>query len=336
VALFEPRNLSTDGYGFFSSFAVLTQANGFTIDEVPITFRPRYSGVSKLTTRQVAQSFVNLFALRQQVRQLRDSNLDDQTNWAPRSARFQPQAANDHIAYAAMPELRALAGATRFFDWIVAELKPALGQDILEVGAGIGTVSQRLANQSDTARVLAIEPASEPFAKLNELAREHPRIEARQATSAQLADEGSRLFDTIVYVNVLEHIEDDVAELARVRPLLRPGGALCLFVPATPRAYGSMDFISGHYRRYRKESLRSVISDAGYVVEDLRYFDVAGLPPYWLAYRLLNIQRFGGASSAAFDRVLVPLSRIVQLVIKSPPVGKNLIAVARRPIDDSV
>jgi hypothetical protein len=90
-----------------------------------------------------------------------------------------------------------------------------------------------------------------------------------------------------------------------------------------------MDFISGHYRRYRKESLRSVISDAGYVVEDLRYFDVAGLPAYWVAYRLLNIQRFGGASSAAFDRVLVPLSRFVQFVVKSPPLGKNLIAIAR-------
>ena len=84
----------------------------------------------------------------------------------------------------------------------------------------------------------------------------------------------------------------------------------------------------GAYRRYRKESLRSVISDAGYVVEDLRYFDVAGLPAYWVAYRLLNIQRFGEASSAAFDRVLVPLSRFVQFVVKSPPLGKNLIAIA--------
>ena len=211
VKLFHPEHLSTDGYGFFSSFAVLTQANGFTIDEVPITFRPRYSGVSKLTPRQVVESFANLFTLRRQAKQIREINLDDQTTWAQRSSRFQHQASSDHTAYAAMPELQALASATRFFDWIVDELKPALGQEILEVGAGIGTVAQRLADHSDIARILAIEPASEPFAKLKELAREHPRIEARQTTSAQLADEGGRLFDSIVYVNVLEHIEDDVA-----------------------------------------------------------------------------------------------------------------------------
>ena len=113
VRLFKPEHLSTDGYGFFSSFAVLTQANGFTIDEVPITFRPRYSGVSKLTMRQVVESFANLFTLRRQAKQTRQSNLEDQTTWAPRSARFQHQAASDHIADGAMAELCALAGATR-------------------------------------------------------------------------------------------------------------------------------------------------------------------------------------------------------------------------------
>jgi 2-polyprenyl-3-methyl-5-hydroxy-6-metoxy-1,4-benzoquinol methylase len=329
VTLFKPHDLSTDGYGFFSSFAVLTQANGFSIDEVPITFRPRYSGVSKLTSRQMVDFLANLFALRRQVKKIRHHHLDDQASWAQRSARFQFQGEASHASYNAMAELQALSSATRFFDWIVAELKPALGKEILEVGAGIGTVSRRLADQSPISNVLAIEPASEPFAQLKQLADEHPRIEARQATSSELVDDGTRRFDTIVYVNVLEHIEDDVGELTRIRPLLREGGSLCIFVPAAPRAYGSMDYISGHYRRYRKDGLRSVLAEAGFVVEDLRHFDVVGLVPYWLVYRLLDVNRFGGASSAAFDRVLVPMSRAVQSVFNSPPAGKNLIAVAR-------
>ena len=133
-----------------------------------------------------------------------------------------------------------------------------------------------------------------------------------------------------MYVNVLEHIEDDVGELARCQVLCWGTRAPCASSSQPRRgAYGSMDFISGHYRRYRKHSLRTVLVNAGYEVEDLRYFDVAGLVPYWLVYRLLNIYRFGGGSSAAFDRILVPISRAIQSVVKSPPVGKNLIAVAR-------
>ena len=137
VRLFKPEHLSTDGYGFFSSFAVLTQANGFTIDEVPITFRPRYSGVSKLTMRQVVESFANLFTLRRQAKQTRQSNLEDQTTWAQTIGPLPtPGLQRPHRVRGDGQSYGRSRAPTRFFDWIVAELKPSLGSDILEVGRG--------------------------------------------------------------------------------------------------------------------------------------------------------------------------------------------------------
>lgn len=335
VALFEPSDLYVNGYGFFSSFAVLTQAQGFSIDEVPITFRPRYSGVSKLTFRAAVEFLKNLFVLREEARRLRREHLRDQTAWAQRSPRFQNQNASGNQVYGAMAELESLADAHRFFDWIVSELSPALGKSVLEVGAGIGTISQRLAANPGTLHVLALEPAIEPFETLKALADGNSTIEARQMTSQELASSSNERFDSIVYVNVLEHIERDVDELATVLPLLRPGGKLCVFVPATPKAYGSMDYVSGHYRRYRKQGLQAVIESAGYTIDVIKHFDVAGLMPYWLMYRLLDVRRLGKGSSAVFDRVLVPASRAIQTLVPNPPLGKNLIAVATRPLQDA-
>ena len=136
-------------------------------------------------------------------------------------------------------------------------------------------------------------------------------------------------FDTVVYVNVLEHIADDLDELRTARRLLAPGGQLALFVPAMPSLYGSLDYKSGHYRRYTHDQLASLLDRAGYVDADVRYVDLLGVAPYWFMYRVLNVGRLDRASSTGYDRVIVPLSRAVQRLARRPPRGKNLIAIAR-------
>ena len=131
--------------------------------------------------------------------------------------------------------------------------------------------------------------------------------------------------------DVLEHIEDDNGELAVSLQLLRPGGRLCLFVPALPGLYSSIDHKSGHFRRYTKKSLQTRVERAGFEVETIDYFDVASVVPYWLLYRVLGAEDLSAGSNAFYDRVLVPISRSVQRTLVHPPVGKNLILVARRP-----
>jgi hypothetical protein len=138
-------------------------------------------------------------------------------------------------------------------------------------------------------------------------------------------------YDSVVYVNVLEHILDDAGELRTAHRLLVPGGTLAIFVPALPRLYGSLDYKSGHHRRYTAESLRRVIAESGFELVDVRYLDVLGVLPYFVMYKLLDVKSLGAASSNGYDRVIVPASRAVQRLVPHPPVGKNLLAIARRP-----
>lgn len=245
-----------------------------------------------------------------------------------RVAEFAEQ--GDHIGseFGAEAELEHLATADSFFDWIVASFAGSVQGNVLEVGAGIGTVATRLARDPDVT-VTAIEPAANLFPRLADAGRSHG-FTARQITSTELLGEAAGTFDALVYVNVLEHIRDDVAEVRQAHDLCAPGGRLCIFVPAVPGIYGTLDRKSGHYRRYRKAELVANITAGGFRVDDVGYFDVMGLVPYWLAYRVLGVQSLGGTSTSLFAKVLVPMSRAVQALVKHPPIGKNLILTATR------
>jgi glycosyltransferase involved in cell wall biosynthesis/SAM-dependent methyltransferase len=329
--LFKPEELKVDGYGFFSAFVALTQAHGYTIDEVPIIFRPRYSGISKLTRKELLDFFTNLFKVRKQVHMVRSATHDDQTAWATHSSLFNRQHAEDGKAFGGEKELANLANAHQFFDWIVSEFQNDLGADILEVGAGIGTVALKLAQHAPSAQITATEPALNLFEQLCERVKANPSIKPKSMTSQQLTfAEPETTYDTVVYVNVMEHIEDDASELRTAHALLRAGGNLCIFVPAMPALYGTLDYKSGHYRRYNRQSLARVVNANGFTITRNDYFDVAGLVPYWLMYRFLGVQTLGSGTNTLFNRVIVPASRATQRIIKHPPIGKNLILTARK------
>lgn len=315
---------------YYAATTTLAQAQGFAIDEVPIHFRPRYSGVSRLTRHDATQFLSGLRATRSEARRLRAASHDDQTAWAKRQRHFSPQAPAADSHFGAMDELLQLSDANRFFGWIVDEFGDALGPKTLEVGAGLGTVSRMIVERHPYTSVLALEPAANVYPGLAELAGVHDRIESRQTTSDALLAEGhGGEFDSVVYVNVLEHIEDDSGELVIARQLLTPGGHLCLFVPAMPRLYSKIDHKSGHFRRYTKETLRRKVADAGFEIVKLDYYDVASVVPYWLMYRVLGVENLGGASNSLYDNVLVPISKTAQRVLRHPPFGKNLLLVAR-------
>ena len=257
----------------------------------------------------------------------------------PRHAHeFRGQQAAVDSHFGALDELETLASAHRFFEWIVQEFGTAIGQRVVEVGAGLGTVSRTISRLHPGSEVLALEPAANVFPRLVERLADDAQVTARHCTSSEFLESGTDLpagaghrFDTVVYVNVLEHIEDDVAELRVGARLLERGGKLCVFVPAMPSLYSRIDAKSGHYRRYTKRTLRHALERAGFVVDRIDYFDVVSALPYWIVYRLLRVENLGSGSNTLFDRVLVPLSRAIQKVLRHPPFGKNLIATAHLP-----
>ena len=319
------------GYGFYPAFVALAQAYGFSIDEVPIVYRPRYSDVASLSLRDVVDFQRSLAPLRQRVQEVRAKMRSDQATWASRSGRMRDQEAMVDSSFGADVELERLASAERFIGWIADEIAPHLGRRVLEVGAGIGSVSLALAERRPDVALTVLEPAANLFDELQERLGDRAGITARKATSTELLDDDpAPTFDSVVYVNVLEHILDDERELRDAHQLLVEGGTLAIFVPALPRLYGSLDYKSGHHRRYVRGDLAATVEAAGFEVVDLRYLDVLGVAPYYAMYRLIDVKSLGAVSSTGYDRVIVPVSRALQRLVPYPPLGKNLLAIARK------
>jgi SAM-dependent methyltransferase len=135
-------------------------------------------------------------------------------------------------------------------------------------------------------------------------------------------------FDLIYTSNVLEHIEDDIDALKRLRGKLTPDGRIAIFVPAFNAIWTTLDDKVGHHRRYTKATLRARLEAAGYAVDEMRYCDSVG---FLLAALFKVIGNRSGEPSefslTVFDRVLWPVSRVVDAV--NPFFGKNVLAVAR-------
>ncbi len=324
------RQIPADGYGYFTTTVAVAQAAGFSITECPITFRPRYAGVRSLSFSDVTAFWRSLHTTRVLVAEVRGESRRDQATWAARSAEMQAQSASSNSQFGAAEELENLAQANHFFGWIADELVPHLGHRILEVGAGIGTIATKVAERKPASEITAIEPAENLFEELESNTARLRNVTPLQLTSQELATTRPQQFDSIVYVNVLEHILDDEAEMRTAFDLVAPGGSLGVFVPAMSRLYGSLDYKSGHHRRYDKVGLREVIAQAGFEIVELRYLEVAGVVPYWLMYRVLNRQSLSSMSSGVFDRMVVPVSKTAQRLVPNPPFGKNLLAIARR------
>lgn len=225
-------------------------------------------------------------------------------------------------------DLEAMSFARNYHRWIVSEFRPYLGEAVAEVGAGSGDVSEMLL-AAPVRRLVAVEPSDQMYPRLAARLAGEPRARTEQAFFAAVHERYRETFDSVVYVNVLEHVPDDAGELRIARETLKPGGHLCVFVPALTWLYSGFDASIGHHRRYHRAPLRCLLRGAGYEVVRLRYFDGLGILPWLVAFRLMG-RTLGGGSVAAYDRWAVPLLRAVERRIPVP-LGKNLLAVARKP-----
>jgi SAM-dependent methyltransferase len=226
-----------------------------------------------------------------------------------------------------------MALAVNYSRWILARLKPFIGRHILEVGAGVGAFSQLLL-ETNPATMTLIEPSQKLYEILKERLSTIDKDRVAHAHSSTLIQtfNGSNRPpqpDTAVYVNVLEHIRDDEAELRAVHSILPANGHLLLFVPANRWLMGSMDHQLGHFRRYTVDELTSKCRSAGFRIRFAEYFDVLGIIPWWLKYCLLKSEHMEPAAVRLYDRCVVPISRTLERVV-APPVGKSIIAVAEK------
>lgn len=223
-------------------------------------------------------------------------------------------------------DLEALADMPRYADWIVGEFAHHLRGRVIEVGAGIGNVSSRYVADAEAA--VLVEPAKNLFPRLKARFDDLPHVQSVNALLADVpAQVGEARFDAAIMVNVLEHIEDDEACLRQLHDMLGDRGKLLLFVPAMPWLFGSLDELVHHYRRYTFESLANLLQRSGFYPVHLRYFDVIGVLPWFIAGRLLRQKRFDPAGARLYDRFGVPLTAFAERHMV-PPLGKSLTCIA--------
>jgi SAM-dependent methyltransferase len=222
-------------------------------------------------------------------------------------------------------EFEALAQARNYRQALFAEFGPFLQGDVLEVGAGIGQMTEHLVSLPKVQRILSVEPDSRFCARHRAQFPQHQLIEG---TVADLPAPSH--WNAILNINVLEHIEDDRGELKRYAALLRERhGALCLFVPARPEIYAPIDKDFGHFRRYTRVELRQKLKEAGLAIERLHYFNFVGYFAWWLNFRVLKKRSFEKEKVWFYDRAIFPAVHAMESRLIRPPFGQNLLAVAR-------
>ncbi len=201
-------------------------------------------------------------------------------------------------------------------------LRRWIGRRVLEIGSGIGNLSAFL---TDRERLVLSDTREEYLSQLRQRFAGRPNIAvARLYLPNEHSALGGERFDTVICLNVLEHVDDDIASLVAIRALLAPRGRLVLLVPALPALYGSIDRALGHHRRYKRAGLAALMRNTGFTVAHIEYFNIAGIPGWWFAGRVLRRQTIPSGSLRLYD-ALVPLFRLERLIPWR--VGQSLIAI---------
>jgi SAM-dependent methyltransferase len=222
-------------------------------------------------------------------------------------------------------EFAALSVAYNYRKALLAEFSEYLRGNVLEVGAGIGQITEALLASGSINRCVSIEPHSAFYAQLHE---KFPGHDVVHGTIEDL--KGDEDWDALVSINVLEHIKNDEIELKSYHNRLRKdSGVLCLFVPARMEIYAQIDRDFGHFRRYVKPELGQKLERAGFEVLRLRYYNVAGYFAWWLNFCVLQKRHFSAGSVRFFDRFIFPVVHGFESRICPPFVGQSLLAVAR-------
>lgn len=225
-------------------------------------------------------------------------------------------------------DLEVLADMPNYYSWIMDTFAPHVTGHVVEYGAGTGTVSAQLAARAT--RLTLVEPSRNFTGVLSRRFKALPQVEVIDAPlEDHVGTVADDTIDTIILVNVLEHIEDDRNAAHHLVRALRPGGKLLIFVPALQALMSRLDEVHGHFRRYHRDDLIAKVQAAGAEILACRYFDMIGVVPWLILNRWMGSTTFNPTLVNINDRLVVPVSRVMD-GISGPPFGKNLILVATK------
>jgi len=295
-------SLRSAGFGFEPEFTAKVARRRLRIYEVPISYSGRtYAEGKKIGWRDGLAGIWTIVY-----------------HAVVREGRAEP--AYDHLT------LQRMAAHRQYNAWVWQKLDPWVGDDVLEVGSGLGTMTRFLLSRR---RIIASEADPGYCEGLRQAFADFPHVEVLRLDLDDSGSPAGRVgaVDTVVCLNVLEHVREDERALSSLAGLLRPGGRILLVVPAFPSLYGSIDRAIGHRRRYGRTEIVDKLGRAGFAVERAEHFNIPGMLGWWLNSRLLR-RRAVPALQSRLNDWLVPLlgwERSLRL-----PLGLSMLVVARR------
>jgi glycosyltransferase involved in cell wall biosynthesis len=221
--------------------------------------------------------------------------------------------------------LERLNRAPRFTRWMADVLRPYVGERVLEIGAGTGNMSVNLMPRP-VYWATDVNPHYLDYLETLRSNRPYLRVAHIDGMNAESFPAG-QTFDTVVCLNVIEHIQDDVRALRNIQTILDDGGRALILVPNGPGLYGTLDEVLGHYRRYTTEQLIHVAQEAGFNVERVLKFNRPGVVAWWLNGRVLHRTTFGLAQIRLLN-LLTPIFRVMDPWLPLPPL--SIIAILRK------
>ena len=226
-------------------------------------------------------------------------------------------------------ELEIFQHAVNWKRYYSEMIRPFLGAEVLEVGAGIGATTEVLLTPEQT-RWVCLEPDSSLVGEIVKKVSNGslpPICEPRVGDISCLAT--GELFDSVIYIDVLEHIEDDKAEITAAARHLKSGGHLIVLSPAHQFLYTPFDKAIGHFRRYSRSSLSTVVAPTGLEPVRAFYLDSVGTAASFANKMFLHSPMPSQKQIIFWDRVLVPLSRVSDKATFGK-LGKSIVGVWRK------
>ena len=219
-----------------------------------------------------------------------------------------------------------------YYEWVLDLFGGPPPSPVADAGAGSGHLAGLLADRVD--KLVLLEGGEENLATLRDRFAAQPNVVVvdcdLMACEQMLAGHGVR---SIVSLDVLEHLPDDLAALKQFHSALAKGGKVYIKVPALQWLYGPVDEASGHFRRYSRGSLRKVLEAAGFEVDRCAYMNMAAVPSYFLKSRVLKkksnfSETFTGEQIRKIERLLPTIRRID--CVLGPPLGLSVVAIATK------
>ncbi len=302
TALLAETPIASDRFGFEPEITIKLARRGARIYEVPVSYYGRtYEEGKKIRFRDAAAIVASIF-------------------------RF--AFSGDLYKDPGAKTLHALSAAPRFNRWMADTIRPFVGQRVLEIGSGIGNLTRALVQGRD--RYVATDINPEHLSRLASRFPHRPNLEVHHCDLTCAADfePFANSMDTVICLNVLEHVEDDALGLANIYSILDHGGRALVLVPEGQSVFGTIDVALGHFRRYSEDELKRKMEAAGFHVERIVRFNRVSRLPWYVSGRILKRTSLDWNQMKLYDRFVWLWRRIDPYLPWRPA---SIIGVARKP-----